>query len=93
MVLARIFDAYHKTAKYDKILEEKRGGIGWEIKEEDWQKERDAKVKEIFSDMKEAITEYSERNHYRAIYDSRMPNCDEEDISNEIINLLNNREN
>ena len=89
--LGKTFDSYYKTKKYDKILEEKAKKIGRKIRKEDLEKERDEKVKEIFSDTKEVISEYGEMNQYRAIYDSRMPNCDEEDISNEIINLLNTK--
>lgn len=89
--LSKVFDSYQKTAKYDKILEEK--GKSNKLNSAEFKKERDDKLQEILKDIKKACVEYGSKNGYKVIYNDKMPNVKEDDISNEIIGILNNHNN
>jgi len=55
----------------------------------DLRKDQNEKMKEILRDIEKVIVDFGNKNQYKAIYSNTMPNCNEKDISDEIIALLN----
>lgn len=52
--------------------------------------ERTKKLKELLSEIQETINEYGDRNEFRAIFEDKMPNCNEDvDVTDVILKILN----
>jgi len=87
--LTRVFGSYQKTKDYDKILLDEQKSNKFSATE--MRKEQNDKMMEILKDIEKATAQFGNKNQYKAIYNSRMPNCNEEDVSDEIISILNNQ--
>lgn len=89
MDLSKVFDGYYKTKRYDKILEERV--VSKKYTKEEMTTERNAKIKELLLSIEKVVNEYADKNQFRAIFNDRMPNCNEDvDITDEILRILNN---
>jgi len=87
--VSKIFNSYQKMKEYDKLLKDKKTSN--KFSQAELKKESDNKLQEILRDMDKVIAEYGKENKYRAIYNEKMPNVKENDISDDIIIILNNR--
>ena len=89
MDLSKVFDGYYKTKRYDKILEERV--VSKKYTKKEMTIDRNAKIKELLLNIEKVVSEYADKNQFRAIFNDRMPNCNEDvDITDEILRILNN---
>lgn len=79
----KIFDAYHKSQQF---------GFTWADVKSNPNIGNDQRVFSIFSTLRKTISDFGDKNQYRAIYSYKLPNINEsEDLTDTIISIVNNK--
>jgi len=86
---SKLFSEYSKTIRYDKILLEE--GKSGKFTNQQLAIEQQDKMLEIMKDIKEACKKFGEEHKYKVIYNKKLPNVNEEDITAKIGDILKER--
>ena len=79
----KIFDAYHKSKQY---------GLTWVDVKANPDKGNDQRVFSIFNTIQKTVSDFGNKNKYRAIFSYKLPNIDEsEDLTDTIIAIVNSK--
>ncbi len=84
--IENIVQHYNVLDKYIDVMKTKKN----QMDKNSYQQELNNKITEVLRILEDTVNKYAEKNGYKAIYSNMMPNCEETDVSEDIISLLNN---